>query len=167
MELAFELFEAHGGHVDILQRLQLRLELFEVPPSELPGLVVSQPERADLFVCQVVRDHAGDLSHAELLRGLDAGVTRNDDAHTVDHDRDLEPELPDRSRHGVDRRVVDPRVVLIRDDAPEVFIYDLHRLPSFVGIICGKRQYVNSAIWRKPRAEAPDVQPEPLRACGQ
>jgi hypothetical protein len=51
----------------------------------------------------------------------------DDDPILIDHDRLPEAEFADRCGHGVDGRVVQARVILLRPNGRDVAFFNLHR----------------------------------------
>jgi hypothetical protein len=77
------------------------------------------------------RDVGGDGGQPQLRRGLVAGVAEDDHPLLIDDDQLAEAELPYGVRHGANRRVVDPRIVLARPDRLDGVQLDVH-----VALLC-------------------------------
>ncbi len=115
--------------VHLLQLGQLADQLVVVPGRQRRGLVVREPVRLDLGRRQAHGHVDRDRVQAQLQRRLVARVADDDDAVLVDHDRLAEAELADRRGDGVHGGVVPPGVVLVRTDAVDRSLFDVHGYP--------------------------------------
>ncbi|GIX05001.1 MAG: hypothetical protein KatS3mg114_0870 [Planctomycetaceae bacterium] len=96
------------------------------------------------------------LGEAELLGRLEPRVPDDDHAVLVNHDRLPEPELLNRPRHGLDGVVVEPRVLVVGNQAVDGPGLDLHGLFSGSG---SARSHVSVLGWSRP-VESPQWRPK-------
>jgi hypothetical protein len=88
-------------------------QLFEVPGSELGGLVICQAEGLDLAFRDVIGDDTRNSGQPEFLARLEPCVAGNDDVILGNDNRNLEPEFLYAVRDGVDGSLVISWVVLV------------------------------------------------------
>jgi hypothetical protein len=110
------LVEAQEAQVVVgrLQLTQFNRQQIVIPFGQRCRLVVRDPICLDLFRRQILGDVDRHVFQTQLLCRLPPRVPADDDALRIDHDGLAEPEFAERRRNGIDRVIVDPRVVGVR-----------------------------------------------------
>lgn len=110
----------------VTQGFELDLQQAAVPLRELRRAVVGEAVRADLLGRELLRDVHRNFVEGELLGCLVAGVPAHDDPVPVHHDRLAEPEVADRLRHRVHRRIIVAGVGLVGVDRVDRLHFNFH-----------------------------------------
>ena len=121
-EQSAELIAFKAEHVDVVvetgELSDLERQEAPVPGGLLVGAVVGDAVGACLGGREVASHVNGDRLPAQALGGQQTGVTDDDDALTIDHDRLAKAELLERARDLGDRAFgTEARVARVGDDA--------------------------------------------------
>jgi hypothetical protein len=100
--------------------------LIVVPFGQRRRLVVGDPKSLNLFGREVLRHMNRDFFEVQLLSCLETGVTADDHEVRINHDRLAKSVLTNRCRHGINRVIVEARVVGVGLQISQRSKFDFH-----------------------------------------